>query len=179
MHSLYSLHKLSLKNWLATYAYTQHPDIPEQDLLDCRLAFCYPRALSALGKTITRTLDPEVQYIGGSELISISASQESADSNHPVSWFSITNQHISVPSHTPVAIVAETISTGNSIIKTLNVCKKHKLNIVQIIVLVDLEYPGGLNNLKLEIYSKIGLTIFFTKTEIKQQWWEIYKNDEY
>lgn len=133
----------------------------------------------ALGTLFHNALKEDVTAIGGmtlgSDPIAMSTSLASANTSHPVKWFTV--PHTTINPGELVAVVDDVVTSGKSTIKAIEACHNHGLNIVQIIVLVDRQQSNGMKNI-CEMAGNIPVDAIFTKEEIKSKWMKLYPNTQ-
>jgi orotate phosphoribosyltransferase len=177
---------------LATHAYQYRPERPftlasgatSDEYLDCKLALSHARAMAAVGPVVLDALADGVVAIGGltmgSDPIAMSTCQASAATGREVRWFSVRKdakghgQQKLIEGHVEkgqrVAVVDDVVTSGMSTIKAIRACRASGLDVVQVIVLVDREQSGGLQNIRDEAGAGVPVVAILRKSEIKAEW---------
>lgn len=78
------------------------------------------------------------------------------------------------PYKTSVVIVDDVITSGQSVIDCINVCKDNNLEPIQVLAIVDRE-NGGIENIKKHLKSNINVSAFFKLSEIEEEFEKIKK----
>jgi orotate phosphoribosyltransferase len=181
-----------LLRYIARYAYQYRPEKPfvlvsgatSDEYLDCKLALSQPGAMQALGQVFLERLEPRVTAIGGltmgSDPIAISTAYASAASERPVRWFTVRKESKShgqmkliegsVAPGEHVAVVDDVVTSGGSTIKAIEACRAGELVIAQVIVLVDRQQAGGMDNVRKAAGDGIDVSAIFTREQIKKEW---------
>lgn len=182
--------RTTLVELLAEYAYAYKPGgfklasgAISDEYLDCKQALSQAAALPALGQAVRDRLDPRAVAVGGltmgADPIAISTAFSSADSKHPVRWFSVRKDRKehgrkrliegSVVPGQDVAVVDDVVTTGGSTIEAIQRCREFGLRVVQVIVLVDRE-QSGLDNIQKEVGPEVQVLAICTKSEVRGVW---------
>jgi orotate phosphoribosyltransferase len=192
--------RAELLEHLARIAYKFSPDEPfvlasgqtSDEYLDCKLALSHPRAMAALGQVFLSSLEPRVVAIGGltmgSDPIAMSTCQASAGTPHEVRWFTVRKEPKGhgqkkliegfVAPNEWVAAVDDVVTSGESTIKAIKASREFGLRIAQVIVLVDREQMNGMARIREAAGADVAVSAVFTKTEIKERWGQLDKNNE-
>jgi orotate phosphoribosyltransferase len=170
------------------YQWSEVPTFPlasgqlSHEYLDCKAALSRPETMAALGPLVLSMLDPSANAIGGltmgADPIAMSASQASAGTDHPMRWFSVRKEPKKhglqkliegcVRASERVVIVDDVVTTGGSTVEAIKACRESRLQVVQVIVLVDREQSDGLDNVKRAADCPVDRIC--TKSEIAAEW---------
>ncbi len=183
--------RTALLDLLARYAYQYRPDQPfrlasgrtSPEYIDCKLALSRPEAMVVLGRLIHDRLGQDVTAAGGltmgSDPLAMATAQWSAQTAHPVRWFSVRKEskdhgHVKaiegcLSPGDRVAVLDDVATSGGSTIKALERCRNAGLEVVQAIVLIDREV-GGLEAIQKALGGDASAEAIFTKSEVRQVW---------
>lgn len=164
--------------------YTLSSGKPSDEYLDCKNALSWPAALPSLGRLVVSYLAPDVVAVGGltmgADPIAVSASLMSAGAERELRWFLVRKDaklhgmkktvegNVKAGEH--VAIVDDVVTTGGSTIDAIKKCREFGLLVEQVIVLVDREQDGGLQNIISEAGPDVPVKAMFTKSEVRREW---------
>jgi orotate phosphoribosyltransferase len=176
---------------LATHAYNYKPGgfvlasgKTSDEYLDCKMALSQPSASNPLGSLFLSYIDPRAVAVGGltmgSDPIAINVSRASADSAHPVRWFSVrkdAKEHGKkktiegdVAPGQNVVVVDDVVTTGGSTIQAIEKCRAFGLEVVQVLVLVDREQDDGIQKIREAAGPNVDVVAMFKKSEVRREW---------
>lgn len=157
------------------------------EYLDCRHALGAPETLHMASAVVWASLDQSVRALGGltmgADPISIGVSLYSSQgtSVHRVRWFSVRKTPKShgwkqsiegqVWPDERVTVVEDVVNSGASTIKAVQACREARLDVVQIVTLVDREV-GGLA--AIEAATGIKPIAIFTKEAIADRYRDLH-----
>lgn len=184
-----------LLNNLAKHAYKYSPEKQfllasgaySDEYLDCKLALSHPAAMTALGPVFLAHLQRGVAAIGGltmgSDPIAMATACASDGTDRLVRWFTVRKEakshgqkkliEGSVEPGEVVAVVDDVVTSGSSTIKAIEACREFRLNIAQVVVLVDREQAEGMAKIRQAAGQNVPVQAVFTKSEIKARWLEL------
>lgn len=183
---------------LATHAYQYQPESPftlasgrvSPEYLDCKLALSQPEAVFCLGKLLLARLKPQVVAIGGltmgSDPIAVSTSIASFGTDRQVRWFAVRKEpkihgrkkliEGDVREGETIAVVDDVVTSGSSTIQAIMKCREAGFKVAQVIVLVDREQDGGLDEIRKVVGEDVPVDAIFKKSQIHERWLDKIKS---
>ena len=147
---------------------------------DCRLTTCFAEALPLIGRAFLEEFEKapiRPRSVGGltsgSDPIAAAIAFCSAGEARPIDLFSIrkerkqhgTRKWIEGCAESPAAVVDDVATSGKSVIQAIERCREEKLEVVQVVVLVDRE-EGGMDAIRAAAPG-IPVSALFTRTELE------------
>ena len=75
-----------------------------------------------------------------------------------------------VPNGANVVIVDDVVTTGGFTEDAIQKARAERLNVLQVIVLVDREEDGGLERIQRAAGSDVSVQALFTKADVRREW---------
>jgi orotate phosphoribosyltransferase len=157
-----------------------------KEYLECRMALSQPEALAPLGKVFLSHIDPRADAVGGltmgADPIAIATARASCDAagHRLLRWFSVrkdAKEHGKkkliegdVRRGNKVVIVDDVVTTGGSTVQAIEKCRDSKLDVVQVLVLVDREQDDGMKKIRAAAGSGVSVKAVFSKSEVRAEW---------
>ena len=180
----------NLLTLLAKYSYRYKPEgfmlasgKVSNEYIDCKMALSHAEAGPWVAALILERADPRAIAVGGltmgADPIAYATSLVSAGGRN-LRWFSVrkeSKQHGSrkliegdVPNGANVVIVDDVVTTGGSTEDAIQKARAERLNVLQVIVLVDREEDGGLERIQRAAGSDVSVQALFTKADVRREW---------
>jgi orotate phosphoribosyltransferase len=151
-----------------------------QVYFDCRLTTCFAEAMPLIGRAVLDEFAKagrRPRCVGGmtsgADPIAAAVAHCSASEGPPIDMFSIrkerkqhgTQKWIEGCAESPVAIVDDVVTSGKSVLLSIERCREEGLEIAQLVVLVDRE-EGGMQAIRAALPG-VPLSALFTKTQLE------------
>jgi len=152
------------------------------EYLNCKMALSHAGAMAALGRFALPLVSPKATAVGGltmgADPIAHSICQTS-DGGRDLRWFTVRKEpkphglrkliEGDVPDGANVVVVDDVVTTGGSTVDAIQKARAERLNVVQVLVLVDRE-EGGLARIRSEVGPDVEVVPMFTKSEVRHEW---------
>lgn len=176
--------------WRLQPVFTLSSGSRSTEYLDCKRALSQPGALKLLGEVLHRRVDRSVVAVGGltmgADPLSLAVSYASSGTKHPVRWFSIrkepkehgTKKQIEgmVSEGEKVAVFDDVVTSGAATMQAVHACQDAKLEVVQVVVLVDREDGDGIKRIRDEVDCPVD--VIFKKRAIRALWKVLHSEDK-
>ena len=150
------------------------------DYFDCRLTTCFAEALPLIGRAFLDEFERarvRPRSVGGltsgSDPIAAAVAFCSSGERRPIDLFSVrkerkqhgTRKWIEGCAESPLAVVDDVVTSGKSVIQAIERCREEKLEVAQVVVLVDRQ-EGGMDAIRAAAPG-IPVCAVFTRTELE------------
>ena len=151
---------------------------PDPMYIDCRSALSDPDTLYAAGHCMYQEIQPEVERVAGVAIggypLACAASILSAVRDRPLPWLmirkapkkhgtglTIEGEYLAFDR---VCIVEDVVTTGQSVLGAIQMCKAAGLEVVQVLTLIDRQF-GGLYEIQ-KLLPRAKVSSIFNKNDI-------------
>jgi orotate phosphoribosyltransferase len=151
--------------------------------IECSLTTTRGDAMPLIGRVVHARVPAEAVAIGGPTMgadpIAAAVAYHSAQTAHPLAWFSVrktAKEHGarrwlegSAEAGDAVVVVEDVITSGGSVIDAVRKCAEEGLRVLRAVVLVDREEDGGRARVEDALAAAgAGFDAVFTRTQLEQ-----------
>jgi len=184
--------RTALLDLLIAHSYRYDPDAPfrlasgksSTFYIDCRATTMRGVAMEMVGRLVGDHVPADVEAVGGltmgADPIAIAVASYRTRHGRPLDAFSVRKEAKKhglakwvegpVSAGAKVAVLDDVVTTGGSTIDAIKRCRDAGLEVRAVIVLVDRQEHGGLDDVRREAGPAVPVTAVFTREELQARW---------